>query len=118
MAQGARLLLLDEPVNNLDPKYALSAMDILKNLTKQGVTAILSLHDLHLAALYADRVAVVFQGGIAAFGKPEETLTEATVERVFEVSAKMLQSTFTFRGFSDKLKVCQSQRQLQACGSG
>jgi iron complex transport system ATP-binding protein len=90
MAQGARLLLLDEPVNNLDPKYALSAMDILKNLTKQGATAIVSLHDLNLAAFYADRVAVVFQGGVAALGKPEEILTEATVERVFEVSAKRI----------------------------
>jgi iron complex transport system ATP-binding protein len=91
MAQGARLLLLDEPVNNLDPKYAFSAMDILKNLTRQSVTAIVSLHDLNLAALYADRVAVVFQGGVAAFGKPEEILTEAAIERVFEVSAKKLQ---------------------------
>jgi iron complex transport system ATP-binding protein len=81
MAQGTRLLLLDEPVNSLDPKYTILVMDMVKNMTRQGKAGILSLHDLNLADRYADRVAVV-AGGTLVAGKPEEMLKDA-LETVF-----------------------------------
>ncbi|MDR2633459.1 MAG: ABC transporter ATP-binding protein [Treponema sp.] len=85
MAQEARLLLLDEPANNLDPKYQYMVMNLVRSLIQRGLSALVSLHDLSLAGLYADRIALVHQGGIAALGKPEEVLREGILAQVFGI---------------------------------
>jgi iron complex transport system ATP-binding protein len=85
MAQGAALLLLDEPCNNLDPKHRLAVMDLIRRMTRRGTAVLMSLHDLALAARYADRIVLLHRGGIAAMGTPEEALKEEALERVFEV---------------------------------
>ena len=86
MAQRAALFLLDEPCNNLDPKYRLAVMDLIRGMTRRGTAVIMSLHDLALAERYADRIILLHRGGIAAMGPPEEALKEEVLERVFEVS--------------------------------
>ena len=69
LAPRPRLLLLDEPVANLDPLWQLRLMDLLATLTReQGQAVILALHDLDLAARYADRLIVMDKGRIAAEG--------------------------------------------------
>jgi iron complex transport system ATP-binding protein len=93
MAQEAKLLLLDEPANTLDPKYRFMVMTLIRSMTRAGASggacggasALVSLHDLNLARLYADRIILVADGKIAALGPPEEVLEEATVTRVFDL---------------------------------
>lgn len=84
IAQGANVILLDEPVNNLDPKYALLALDLIKKLTSRGVTALVTLHDLSLVSLYADRVGVAARGTLV-LGSPEYMMREETLEDIFEI---------------------------------
>jgi iron complex transport system ATP-binding protein len=84
MAQGAKIILLDEPVNNLDPKYALLVMDLVKKLTAQGAAALVTLHDLSLVSLYADRVGVAAREAFV-LGSPEDMLREDALEDVFEI---------------------------------
>jgi iron complex transport system ATP-binding protein len=68
MAQKAGILLLDEPLNNLDPKFADSIMKLIKKLTvEQGITVLMSLHNVRLASLYADRIAVISQAKLTVF---------------------------------------------------
>jgi iron complex transport system ATP-binding protein len=93
MAQEARLLLFDEPVNNLDPKFALLILDLIKKSTEQGASALVSMHDLNLASLYADRIAVLSQNiaaGNIVIGKPSEILRKEILTSVFEVPIEML----------------------------
>jgi iron complex transport system ATP-binding protein len=85
MAQGADLLLLDEPVNNLDPKYQLMIMDLLKSMTGRGIGILMSLHELALARRYADRIILLCGGKIRASGNPAEALKEEILEEVFDL---------------------------------
>jgi iron complex transport system ATP-binding protein len=85
-AQEASCLLLDEPAAKLDLKYQYMMMDLLKSLARdQGKAILMSLHELNLAAAYADRIILLSRGRIAAQGSPEETLDEDTLRRVFEL---------------------------------
>ncbi|MDR2417940.1 MAG: ABC transporter ATP-binding protein [Treponema sp.] len=85
MSQEAGLLLLDEPANNLDPKYQYMVMNLVRSMTAFGRVAIVSLHDLNLASLYADRVMLVGKGGLVAMGRPSEVLREDILEAVFGI---------------------------------
>jgi iron complex transport system ATP-binding protein len=83
IAQRPQILVLDEPVSQLDPKFQITAMDLIKNLTQGGLAAITSLHDLNLAALYADRIALFSEGTLLALGKPQDVLREDLLLRAF-----------------------------------
>ena len=80
LAQEASLLLLDEPTAHLDLRHTQRILTVLRHLADQGRTVIMALHDLNDAAQYADRIALIDQGRILAFGTPSEVLTE---ERIF-----------------------------------
>lgn len=86
MAQQAPLFLLDEPVSYLDVKYQLAIMDLIRHSVDKGIAAMVSLHDLNLAALYADRIALIAEGTIIALGTPAEVLTKDFLKRAFDFS--------------------------------
>lgn len=90
LVQEPQVLLLDEPVNNLDPKYQLMVMDLIGSQKARGSSVLLSLHDFNLARRYADQVIVLHQGTIALTGKAEEALESGTLERVFEIPREMI----------------------------
>jgi len=93
IAQGAAFLLLDEPENNLDPKYAYSIMTLLLNLVQEGRGAIVSLHDLRLASHFAHRIALLsLNGTITSIGPPREVLTEENLCRVYELSPELVRN--------------------------
>lgn len=76
LAQSARTLLLDEPTAHLDLKHQASVLSLVRSLAHDENHAVLvALHDLNLAAQYADRVALLSNGAVAAIGTPEEVLT-------------------------------------------
>ena len=85
LAQEPRVILLDEPTLHLDLKHRMEVMSILRNLCREkGITVVASLHDVDIAAKVSDRVALVKDGGIFAWGPPEETLDAKTVAALYD----------------------------------
>jgi iron complex transport system ATP-binding protein len=84
LAAQPRLLLLDEPTNNLDLSHGLDLLRYLRCEVAGGLGAVVVLHDLTLAAL-ADRVLLLHDGRVTAFGTPAEVLTPSLIERVYGV---------------------------------
>jgi iron complex transport system ATP-binding protein len=80
LAQTTPVLLLDEPTANLDINHQVRTLDLVADLEKTVVAAI---HDLDLAARYADRLALVADGELRACGPPEAVLAPDRLERVF-----------------------------------
>ena len=91
LAQETDLLLLDEPTTFLDVAHQVEVLDLLVDLnTAQGTTIVMVLHDLNLAARYADHLIAVGDGGIRAEGPPAEVLTEDLVKAVFGLSCRIV----------------------------
>ena len=82
LAQEPRILVLDEPTNHLDIRHQLELLSLLRGL---GLAVVCTLHDLTLAAEFADRVLILDQGRIIAYARPDEALTEATIAQAFRV---------------------------------
>jgi iron complex transport system ATP-binding protein len=85
LAPRPRLLLLDEPVANLDPLWQLRLMDRLRLAVAQGQGAIVAMHDLDLAARYADRLVLMDGGAVAEEGEPRAMLRSARLEQAFGI---------------------------------
>jgi|HigsolmetaAR204D_1030405.scaffolds.fasta_scaffold16641_2 iron complex transport system ATP-binding protein len=79
-----RFLLLDEPTSSLDITHQGVVMAIGRTLAAEGVGVFAILHDLNLAAAYADELVLMREGEIVAAGHPDEILTTRTVEAVYE----------------------------------
>ena len=82
LAQHARVLVLDEPTNQLDIRYQLEIMELVRSI---GVTTIAALHDLNLAGAYCDRLYLLQEGRIFKEGEPRDVLTPAHIESVYGV---------------------------------
>jgi ABC-2 type transport system ATP-binding protein len=74
-----KLLILDEPLNALDPRSARIVKDYLQSLKMQGVTTILSTHVLEIAEAVCDRIAIMYQGNILALGTMNELRSRASL---------------------------------------
>ncbi len=90
LAQGADHLLLDEPTAHLDPAYRQEILEVLRRLAQAGRRILVVLHDLTLAGLYADRVALLEGGRLRALGEPKEVLREEVLRDVFHTRLKVL----------------------------
>ncbi|MDD5467700.1 MAG: ABC transporter ATP-binding protein [Anaerolineales bacterium] len=86
LAQQAKVLVLDEPINHLDIRSQLETMELVRSL---GVTTIVALHDLNLAAAYCDRLYLMQSGRIVAQGHPSTVLTPPLIESVYGVRAEI-----------------------------
>jgi iron complex transport system ATP-binding protein len=87
LAPSPRLLLLDEPASNLDPKWQLRLMDHLRGIAGgEGRAVIAAVHDLDLAARYADRIIVMDGGAIAADGAPADILNGPHIPAIFGIA--------------------------------
>jgi iron complex transport system ATP-binding protein len=91
LATGARALLADEPVAGLDPDAQLLVLERLKARARAGQAVLVSLHDLTLAARYADRVVVLHEGRVVGDGAPLAALTPEVMARVFGLSARWIE---------------------------
>tara|TARA_R110002126_G_scaffold268921_5_gene412555 strand:- start:1808 stop:2593 length:786 start_codon:yes stop_codon:yes gene_type:complete len=88
LVQQAELLLLDEPTNHLDVQYQHQILQLSRNL---GKTVLACLHDLNLAARYCDKIALLHQGQLLAFGSPQQVLTSSQLTEVFQLPCEVLQ---------------------------
>ncbi len=87
----AKTLALDEPVAGLDPDAQFLVMERLTARAAAGQAVIVSLHDLELAAEWADRVVVIDQGRAVADGPPPAVLTPTILQDVFRISGTWLE---------------------------
>jgi iron complex transport system ATP-binding protein len=91
LAQGTDLLLLDEPTTFLDLAHQIDTLDLIERLhTETGRTVVMVLHDLNLAARYAQRLVAMRDGAIVASGTPADVLTEQLLSDVFDLDARVM----------------------------
>jgi iron complex transport system ATP-binding protein len=96
LAQEPKLLLLDEPTANLDLRYQLEVVELLKRLNRDlGLTAIVVLHDLNLAAMLGQRFLLLHQGRLVAMGSAEEVLTQRHIQQTYGVPVLTLRHPLT-----------------------
>lgn len=82
---AGQVLLLDEPTSMLDPLHQHVTLNAVRRFAAAGAAVMVILHDLNLAARFADRILLLHQGRAQALGTPHEVLTEANVLQVFEL---------------------------------
>jgi iron complex transport system ATP-binding protein len=91
LAQGTDLLLLDEPTTFLDLAHQVDVLELVRRLhAEAGRTVVMVLHDLNLAARYADRLVAMRGGRIVAAGTPHEVITEERLAEVFGLDARVI----------------------------
>ena len=94
LLQGAGLLLLDEPLANLDIKYQIEIMRLLRELRdKKNISIIMALHDINMA-LQFEKVMVIKGGKILGIGSPEIVLSEDLLKEAFDVSIEIGRHSF------------------------
>lgn len=85
-------ILLDEPLNNLDMFHARELMKLLRKLTDElALTTIMVVHDINIAAAYADTIIAMKDGAIKMIGTPKEIITTDNLKTVFNLDAEVLE---------------------------
>ena len=92
VAQDPNLFLFDEPTSDLDLKNQIQVMKCIKKLIKDSETpksALIAIHDINIAARYSDKILLLDNGSVRAFGPPKEVLTEENIADVFSVKSSV-----------------------------
>lgn len=98
LAQKTKILLLDEPTTFLDIHHQIEVLDLLRDLNEQrGTTIVMVLHELNLAARYADRMIAMVDGHIHSSGPPSKILTHALVKEVFGLNSHIIEDPVSGR---------------------
>jgi iron complex transport system ATP-binding protein len=96
LAQDPDILLLDEPTTFLDIAHQVEVLDLLAHLNRdRGTTVVMVLHDLNLAARYADRMLVMADGALVASGRPDEVLDADLVRTAFGMECRIVPDPVT-----------------------
>lgn len=96
LAQETDILLLDEPTTFLDVTHQVEVLDLLVDLNLQrGITIVMVLHDLNLAARYSDYLLAMINGRIHAHGAPQQVLTTEMIQAVFGLNNHIIQDPVT-----------------------
>lgn len=83
LAQGAPVLLVDEPTNSLDPGHQLAIFELLDQLAKRGHAVLVVTHELNLASQYATSLVLLDEGRITCQGNAHEVLTPSALEPIY-----------------------------------
>jgi len=91
LAQRPKILCLDEPTSSLDIKYQIAICDLVKKLKiEKGLTILMVLHDLNLAAMYCDRIVLLKNGGIFSTGTPRDIINSNNILEVYETEVRII----------------------------
>lgn len=91
LTQEPKILVLDEPISNLDLKYQISVMDYLKKIVKKKNIIIINIiHDLNFALLYSEKILFLKNREIFSFGKVNESITKENIEEIFSVKTDII----------------------------
>ncbi|MGP1255146.1 MAG: ABC transporter ATP-binding protein [Kiloniellales bacterium] len=85
MATRPSLLLADEPAAGLDPAHSLDVMELFRRRAAEGLSVVVTLHDLNLAARFCDRLVLLDRGSCAAVGAPSAVLTAERLRSVYQI---------------------------------
>jgi len=86
LAQEPEVILLDEPTASLDIAHQIRTFDLIRSLSRSAGLAVVSVtHDMNLAALYCDRIALLEEGRLRSLGCPGEVITESNIREVYGV---------------------------------
>ena len=95
LCQSTPILLLDEPTAHLDLQYQVSLLELIHELAhKDKLAVMLALHDLNLAARYADRIALMVAGQLQAVGNPREVLQSEVISRAYCLPVQVVEHPF------------------------
>lgn len=93
LVQEPAVLLLDEPTSNLDMKHQLDVLETISSMVKEkGISAVMAIHDLNLAARFSDKLVMLKKGVIYAAGTPIDLLSEKNISDVYGVEAIVMRS--------------------------
>ncbi len=96
MVQQTDILLLDEPISNLDIHHQVELLDTVSYLKYQrGLTVTAVLHDINMAAQYSDYLILLNQGQIVSIGTAEEVITKEIIEEVYKMECCIIQNPVT-----------------------
>ena len=91
IVQDAPVMILDEPTSSLDINYQVKLLELEREICRTGgIAAIFIIHDLNLAARFADRIAILHNKRIAAIGSPQQVLTEEILSEVYGIPVRVL----------------------------
>jgi iron complex transport system ATP-binding protein len=85
-----RLLLLDEPVTSLDIGHQHQLMQAVRAFAHSGVAVVMTVHDMTLAGAFADRIMALKKGACIAAGTPQQVLTEARINQLFDTQVRVI----------------------------
>ena len=92
LTQEPKILILDEPISNLDLKFQLETMKILKNLAKENNLIVITiLHDLNFAISYSDKILFLKNGKINNFGDTKKIIITSNIKEIFSVDIDIVQ---------------------------
>lgn len=95
LCQSTPILLLDEPTAHLDLQYQVNILELVSELAhKDNLAVLVALHDLNLAAHYADHIALMVAGNIKAMGKPKDVLQPDLIEEAYCLPVKVVKHPF------------------------
>ena len=94
LSQQAGLLLMDEPTASLDYGNREKVLQLLKDLTRQGYSVILSTHDPQHALSYSDKVLALRNGCVEAFGKTQNVLTSDLLQKLYGIPAVIVDTDY------------------------
>jgi iron complex transport system ATP-binding protein len=90
-----RYLLLDEPLANLDMTHEISMLGVIKQCAEEGIGVLIVLHDLNLAAKFADKIVLCDQGKVVSQGTPEQVFDSEVLTAVYGVTITLSQNPLT-----------------------
>ncbi|GBF33126.1 vitamin B12 ABC transporter [Desulfocucumis palustris] len=93
LIRNPQVLVMDEPTSNLDLNYQFQIMELIKKLTvTEGLTTLITLHQLELAARFAEKIIVLDGGRVYGSGTPSEVLTRAMLREVYRMDVEIVNS--------------------------
>jgi iron complex transport system ATP-binding protein len=95
IAQQPEFLLLDEPTAHLDIRHEIAVFEIMKKLNQDGLTVIITSHNLNTIAAYAQKMAVLSKGKIDKIGTPEQVIQKDLIEEVYGASVMIEENPVT-----------------------
>lgn len=105
LVQEPEIIILDEPTTHLDIKHRLELINILKKLSKEkSISVILSLHEIDIALKSCDKVALIKNNKVIAYGQPEDVVDENIINSLYELDDKNFNSLLGSVEISNKSK--------------
>ncbi|NMB32613.1 MAG: ABC transporter ATP-binding protein [Clostridium sp.] len=107
LAQQTDIILLDEPVSNLDIHHQIEVLDIIRSMVRKKKTVVTVLHDLNLASMYCDHMILLKEGSVVVRGRPEVVLSPSNIKKVYGIESHIIKDTVYNRPYIIPLKAVQ-----------